>query len=126
MELPMSHIEHGPGGRRWSRHKIDVRLKVSFPNDGKNNSAFGRANSLSRGGIGAYIPCTIPVGTTVSLELTFPYSANEAKLEAVIRTCDGFRYGLEFMRVSDEVQEMIVKNCSGTRSCCNNRASALV
>ena len=112
MELPMSQID--PAGRRWSRHKIDVRLKVSFPNEGKNNSAFGRANSLSRGGIGAYIPCTIPVGTTVSLELTFPYSAKEARLEAVIRTCDGFRYGLEFMRLSDEVQEMIVKNCSGT------------
>jgi hypothetical protein len=54
------------------------------------------------------------VGTTVSLELTFPYSAKEARLEAVIRTCDGFRYGLEFMRLSDEVQAMIVKNCSGT------------
>ncbi len=50
----------------------------------------------------------------MSLELTFPYSAKEARLEAVIRTCDGFRYGLEFMRLSDEVQEMIVKNCSGT------------
>jgi len=114
MELHMSHTDQGPAERRWSRHKIDVRLKVSFPHHGNNNSAFGRANSLSRGGIGAYIPCTIPVGTTVSLELTFPYSAKEARLEAVIRTCDGFRYGLEFMRLSDEVQEMIVKNCSGT------------
>lgn len=113
MELPMSHMDQGPSARRWSRHKIDVRLKVSFSNDG-NKSAFGRANSLSRGGIGAYIPCTIPVGTTVSLELTFPYSTKEARLEAVIRTCDGFRYGLEFMRLSDEVQEMIVKNCDGT------------
>lgn len=114
MDLPMSQIDQGPAERRWSRHKIDVRLKVSFPHEGSNNSAFGRANSLSRGGIGAYIPCSIPVGTTVSLELTFPYSAKEARLEAVIRTCDGFRYGLEFMRLSDEVQEMIVKNCSGT------------
>ena len=113
MELPMSQIDQDPAARRWSRHKIDVRLKVSFPDEGKNNSAFGRANSLSRGGIGAYIPCTIPVGTTVRLELTFPYSAKEARLEAVIRTCDGFRYGLEFMRLSDEVQKMIVKNCSG-------------
>ena len=110
----MSQID--PAGRRWSRHKIDVRLKVSFPNEGKNNSAFGRANSLSRGGIGAYIPCTIPVGTTVSLELTFPYSAKEARLEAVIRTCDGFRYGLEFIEVPAEVQRTIVRGCSDTDS----------
>jgi hypothetical protein len=114
LELPMSQLEQGPAARRWSRHKIDVRLKVSFPNEGKNESAFGRANSLSRGGIGAYIPCSIPVGTAVRLELTFPYSSTEAKLDAVIRTCEGFRYGLEFTRVSDAMQEMIVKNCDGT------------
>src|SRR5947209_1483991 len=107
----MSQLEHGPAARRWSRHKIDVRLKVSFPNERKNESAFGRANSLSRGGIGAYIPCSIPVGTAVRLELTFPYSSTEAKLDAVIRTCEGFRYGLEFTRVPDEVQAMLVKNC---------------
>jgi len=114
LELPMSQLDPGSAARRWSRHKIDVRLKVSFPNDGKNESAFGRANSLSRGGIGAYIPCAIPVGTAVRLELTFPYSSTEAKLDAVIRTCEGFRYGLEFTRVSDAMQEMIVKNCDGT------------
>src|ERR1700747_2913991 len=108
MELPMSQVEQGPASRRWTRHKIDVRLKVSFRNDQETTSAFGRANNLSHGGIGAYIPCTIPVGTTVKLELTFPYSAKEARLEAVIRTCDGFRYGLAFTRLSDEVQEMIV------------------
>src|SRR6266853_4861127 len=110
----MSQLDQGSPARRWSRHKIDVRLKVSFPNDGKNNSAFGRANSLSRGGIGAYIPYSIPVGTTVRLELTFPYSSTEAKLDAVIRTCEGFRYGLEFTRVTDEVQTMLVKNCSAS------------
>ena len=114
LELPMSQLEQGPAARRWARHKIDVRLKVSFPNDGNTESAFGRANSLSRGGIGAYIPCSIPVGTAVRLELTFPYSSTEAKLDAVIRTCEGFRYGLEFTRVTDAMQEMIVKNCNGT------------
>ena len=114
LEFPMSQVEQGPAARRWSRHRIDVRLKVSFPNEGKNESAFGRANSLSRGGIGAYIPCSIPVGTAVRLELTFPYSSTEAKLDAVIRTCEGFRYGLEFTRVTDAMQEMIVKNCDGT------------
>jgi PilZ domain len=114
MDLLMSPIEQGSPARRWSRHRIDVRLKVSFPDEGTNNAAFGRANSLSRGGIGAYIPCAIPVGTTVNLELTFPYSPTAARLQAVIRTCDGFRYGLEFTRLSDEVQELIVKNCSGT------------
>lgn len=114
MELPMSQVDQGPAARRWTRYRIDVRLKVSYRDQGDMATASGRANSLSHGGIGAYIPCSIPVGTAVNLELTFPYSSIEAKLEAVVRSCEGFRYGLEFMRVSDAVQEMIVKNCSGT------------
>src|SRR5215470_18360917 len=97
----MSQVEPGPEARRWPRHKIDVRLKVSFLTQGENTDAFGRANSLSRGGMGAYIPCSIPLGETVSLELTFPYTSTEARLEAVIRSCEGFRYGLEFVRLSD-------------------------
>ena len=106
------HQESGESLRRWTRYKIDVRLKVSFPGDSKQGSAFGRANSLSRGGVGAYIPVSIPVGTTVRLEMTFPYSATEAQLDAVIRTCEGFRYGLEFTRIPEDVQAMLVKNCS--------------
>ena len=110
----MPQLEHGPEARRWTRHRIDVRLKVSFLADGKDNAAFGRANSLSRGGLGAFIPCTIPVGETVSLELTFPYTSTEAKLHAIIRSCEGFRYGLEFVELSDRVQKMIVESCTGS------------
>ena len=112
MESSPIQQEFGQALRRWTRYKIDVRLKVSFPNDSKQGTAFGRANSLSRGGLGAYIPTSIPVGTTVGLELTFPYSSTEASLEAVIRTCEGFRYGLEFTRVPDDIQAILVKNCS--------------
>jgi hypothetical protein len=107
----MVQQDSGEISRRWTRYKIDVRLKVSFSAEGKPNEAFGRANSLSRGGLGAYIPVSIPVGATVSLEMTFPYSSTEAKLDAVVRTCEGFRYGLEFTRVPDDVQAMLRKNC---------------
>jgi len=104
----------GPALRRWMRYKIDIRLKVSFPGDARQGTAFGRANSLSRGGIGAYIPVTIALGTIVSLEMTFPYSSTEARLDAIIRSCEGFRYGLEFTRVPEEVQAMLVKNCEAS------------
>src|SRR5205807_8218010 len=78
--------------RRWNRHKIDVRLKVSAAlKDGTTNSIFGRGNSLSHGGLGAYIPSSIPVGSTVDIELTFPHSSKEVKLKAVVRSCEGFR-----------------------------------
>ena len=111
MESAISPQQPQQSLRRWTRYKIDVRLQVSFAQEGKQASAFGRANSLSRGGLGAYIPCSIPVGTKVGLELTLPYSSTEARLEAVIRSCDGFRYGLEFTRVPTEVQSVLAKHC---------------
>jgi hypothetical protein len=105
--------QHSESSRRWNRHKIDVRLKVSAATkDGTTNSVFGRGNSLSHGGLGAYIPSSIPVGSTVDLELTFPHSSQEVKLKAVVRSCEGFRYGLEFLEVPDDIQRTIVKSCA--------------
>ena len=111
MESAISQQELYRSLRRWTRYKIDVRLKVSFRGEGRTESAFGRANSLSRGGLGAYIPCTLAVGTKVGLELTLPYSSTEAKVEAVIRSCEGFRYGLEFTRVPSDIQAVLARHC---------------
>jgi len=50
----------------------------------------------------------------VSLEVTFPYSTSEVKVKAVVRTCEGFRYGLEFVEVPADVRTVIVRNCGGS------------
>jgi hypothetical protein len=99
--------------RRWSRHKIDIRLKVTAAQaDGTPISVFGRGNTMSQGGIGAYIPATISLGAPVCLELTFPYCADEVRVNAVVRSCEGFRYGLEFVELPREVRQTIVKSCT--------------
>ncbi len=99
--------------RRWTRHKIDVRLKVFVPQGKESSTAFGRGNNLSHGGMGAYIPCAIPVGVKVLLEVSFPYSTAEVRVAAVVRTCEGFRYGLEFVDVPADIRAVIEKNCTG-------------
>jgi len=111
-QFAMSQPESGPNQRRWARHKIDVRLKATFKQDGKVITAFGRANALGQGGIGAYIPCSLPIGTTILLELTFPYTSAEVKISAVVRNCEGFRYGLEFLDLRDKLRTIIVANCN--------------
>jgi hypothetical protein len=98
--------------RRWPRHRIDVRLKVSVEGTSSSGSAFGRGNNLSQGGMGAYIPSAIPVGSMVLLEVSFLYSPIEVKVRAVVRNCEGFRYGLEFVEVSTEARRIIEKNCA--------------
>ena len=98
--------------RRWSRHKIDIRLKVTaIQEDGVKVTVNGRSNTISEGGMGAYIPASIPVGAHINLELTFPYSSNEVRVKAIVRSCEGFRYGLEFTQVPREIQQTIVKSC---------------
>ena len=95
--------------RRWPRHRIDVRLKVSVEGTSSSSSAFGRGNNLSHGGMGDYIPSAIPVGSMVLLEVSFLYSPIEVKVKAVVRNCEGFRYGLEFIDVSTEARRIIEK-----------------
>jgi c-di-GMP-binding flagellar brake protein YcgR len=102
----------GANLRRWDRYRIDVRLKVFIAGRGENSTAFGRGNNLSYGGMGAYIPCAIPLGSKVLLEVSFPYSTVEVKVTAVIRSCEGFRYGLEFVDVPPETRAVIEKNCT--------------
>lgn len=96
--------------RRWSRHKIDVRLKVSVGGP-KGNVFFGRGNILSQGGMGAYIPSSLAIGTEVLIQVSFPYSPAEVTLKAIVRNCEGFRYGLEFTDLADDVRSLIVRNC---------------
>ena len=110
----MSQSGSGADQRRWSRHKIDVRLKASCTQDGKPITTFGRANTLSQGGMGAYIPFSLAIGTILVLELTFPYSSAEVKLNAIVRSCEGFRYGLEFVDLHDELRTIIVTNCNAS------------
>lgn len=107
--------QHEPGAylRRWIRHKIDLRLKVVITEGRDQRTAFGRGSNLSHGGMGAYIPCAIPVGAQLLLEVSFPNSPAEVKLRAVVRSCEGFRYGLEFVNVPADIRAIIDTNCGG-------------
>jgi hypothetical protein len=98
--------------RRWERHKVDLRLRVTTSQLNGASHCFGRAHSLSVGGLGTYIPVNLALGAEVGVALTFPETSNEVKLKARVRSCDGFRYGLEFVEISQEIQRVIVKTCS--------------
>ena len=109
-EIIMTQLEDSTHLRRWPRYKIDARLKVLVSD---TSPAFGRANNLSFGGMGAYIPCAIAVGEQIVLEVNFPHSPSEIKVKAVVRNAEGFRYGLEFVDVPANVRTIIEKNCEG-------------
>ena len=100
------------GVRRWERFPVDIRLKASFKRNGMPLAIFGRGSDVSQGGMAAYIPSELPVGTNVELELSLPYVSGEQpiRISAAVRNRNGFRYGLEYVSLSEPDKERLLKS----------------
>ena len=118
MDSPKSHIpgtavlETQNGVRRWERYAVDIRLKASFKRNGMPLAIFGRGSDVSQGGMAAYIPSELPVGMNVELELSLPYVSGEQpiRITVIVRNRNGFRYGLEYVTLSDADKERLLKS----------------
>jgi hypothetical protein len=98
--------------RRWPRYRVELRLKVFLARQEGRGYTFGQGSDVSEGGMAAYIPSEIEVGEIVGVEVTLPYSKQEIALRAQVRNKNGFRYGLEYVLISDEHREALKKSLS--------------
>jgi hypothetical protein len=100
------------GVRRWERYAVDLRLKASFKRNETALAVFGRGSDVSQGGMAAYIPSELPVGTSVDLELSLPYVSGEQpiRIVAAVRNRNGFRYGLEYIAISGSDKDRLLKS----------------
>jgi hypothetical protein len=98
--------------RRWPRYKVELRLKVFLARQDGRNFTFGQGSDVSEGGMAAYIPAEIEVGEIVGIEVKLPYSKQEIAMRAQVRNKNGFRYGLEYMLISDDHREALKKSLS--------------
>jgi PilZ domain len=118
VDSPKSHIpgtavlETQNGVRRWERYAVDIRLKASFKRNGMPLAIFGRGSDVSQGGMAAYIPSELAVGANVELELSLPYVSGEQpiRITVIVRNRNGFRYGLEYVTLSDVDKERLLKS----------------
>lgn len=97
------------GIRRWTRFKVDVRLKLTYTKDGKQTIAYGQGSDVSEGGMAAYVPVELTKGDLVDLEATLPYVKLPIKMRAEVRNRNGFRYGVEYTRISDADKETLMR-----------------
>ena len=58
-----------------------------------------------------FISRNFAVGQLITLELSLPYHRKTVKLCAVIKNRVSFNYGVEFLNLSEQDQEVIVQNC---------------
>lgn len=105
-------VEQSEGVRRWERFTVDIRMKASFKRNGMPLTVFGRGSDVSQGGMAAYIPSELPVGTSIELELSLPYVSGEQPIRIIssVRNRNGFRYGLEYVALSDADKDRLLKS----------------
>jgi c-di-GMP-binding flagellar brake protein YcgR len=105
-------MEQHQATRRWERFTVDIRLKASFKRNNMPLTVFGRGSDVSQGGMAAYIPSDLPVGTSVDLELSLPYVSGEQPIRiiAAVRNRNGFRYGLEYIALSETDKARLLKS----------------
>jgi len=105
-----------PGGkftftRRFPRYAIDVRLQVKMFQDGEFRSCWGRSTEMGQDGIGATLTGSLENGEIVTLEIPLPLAPYPVKVRAIVRYCQGLRYGFEFLTLNDAQRDTIRRVC---------------
>jgi hypothetical protein len=97
--------------RRFPRFPIDVRLQVKMFQDGEFRSCWGRSVEMGQDGIGATLTGTLETGEIVTLEIPLPLTPYPIKVRAIVRYCQGLRYGFEFLTLNETQRDTIRRVC---------------
>ena len=97
--------------RRFPRFAIDVRLQVKMFQDGEFRTCWGRSTEMGQDGIGATLTGTLESGEIVTLEIPLPLTPYPIKVRAIVRYCQGLRYGFEFLTLNDAQRDTIRRVC---------------
>ncbi len=97
--------------RRFPRFAVDVRLQVKMFQDGEFRSCWGRSTELGQDGIGATLTGNLETGEIVTLEIPLPLSTYPIKVRAIVRYCQGLRYGFEFLTLNEAQRDTIRRVC---------------
>lgn len=97
--------------RRFPRFALDARLHVRMFQDGEFHNCWGHSTEIGRDGIGATLTGKLQTGEIVSLEIPLPLSPYPLKVRAIVRYCDGLRYGFEFLTLTPSQRDMISRVC---------------
>jgi PilZ domain len=94
--------------RRHLRLSTNISVRVFH---GAKYSA-GRGYDIGAGGMAIYVPLELAVGTSVNLSFQLPYSQMVLGVHAIVRSCNGFRYGVEFVDLTSAEAEEIKRIAS--------------
>jgi c-di-GMP-binding flagellar brake protein YcgR len=97
--------------RRYPRYEIDTQLHVTILGMEQRGTMRGRSLNISESGIAGVFVTEWAVGTRVLLEFSVPVTSSPVRVEALLRSHSGYRYGFEFGDLSPDQREVISKTC---------------
>ncbi len=90
-----------PVARRWTRHKLDVPIRVIVHLEEKSRVITGRGKEISEGGMSVCAGVELRVGVKIEVEFTPPYGG-PIRVQGIVRNRHGYSYGVEFFVMSEE------------------------
>jgi len=97
--------------RRFPRFALDVRLQVRMFQEGEFRACWGRSVEIGQDGIGATLTGSLQTGEIVMLEIPLPLTPYPIKVRAIVRYCQGLRYGFEFLTMNEAQRDTIQRVC---------------
>lgn len=95
--------------RKAPRYPLDVRASVIFKRDDVAQKAQVRTVDVGIGGTAITSPLQLPLEVQVEVEFSLPNSRATMRLKAIIKNRSGFRYGVEFLSISDAQRDEITR-----------------
>jgi hypothetical protein len=97
--------------RRYPRFVLDARLQVRMFQDGEFRTCWGRSTEIGQDGIGATLTGSLTTGEIVTLEIPLPLTPYPIKVRAIVRFCQGLRYGFEFLTMNESQRDTMQRVC---------------
>lgn len=96
--------------RRWQRFDVELRATLKVSRQGIERQYSGTAHDISEGGSRLFVPGDLNPGEEIKLRLALPYS-DPVELKGVIRNRERFEYGVEFVGISQQDRDILIRNC---------------
>jgi hypothetical protein len=101
----------GPEQRRFPRHKVDIRVRVTLPKPADPPVTYGRGSELGQGGMGIFVSAELQIGDNLEIELPVLSSTQPLRVKAQVRNREGYKYGLEFIGLSPQEVQQLLQLC---------------
>jgi hypothetical protein len=106
---PLGDVDSSPQDRRRIRRSgFDRSLRVSTYHQGRPALVHGRIRDIGEFGMGVLIPRLLYLDEQVTLEFAME-GRHRYAVSAIVRHCEGFHHGFEFLSVEPSLREAIVR-----------------